>query len=180
MKLALLAVGYVVGLFAVAAIILTVRDWLIRRPPPSPEEQRAAEAAWNEQLLAPDWAAVERQLGRRTPAVLRELYADHALLLSTPFTVIGPPGGLDAEWHIDSFYPADGRASTFWVPAGAFCFATTVFGDPYYVELGQHGEDGPVSVHYHDGGDIVRIANTLAEFLTWPRRPERPHPAAEA
>jgi hypothetical protein len=181
MKLALLAVGYVVGLFAVAALSLTVREWLVRRPPPSPEEQQAAEAAWRARLLAPDWPAVERQLTRRAPQVLHRLYADHALLLSAPLTVTGPPDAIDNEWYIESFHPADG-SDHFWVPApaGAFCFATTGFGDPYYVELEPRGDDGPVFVHYHDGGDIVRIADTLAEFLAWPRRPDRPHRDAEA
>ncbi len=136
--------------------------------------QQAAAAAWRARLLAPDWPAVERQLGRRVPAVLHRLFADHALLLSAPLTVTGRPGASDTEWDIETFHPADGRADHFPVPAGAFCFATTGFGDPYYVELGPRGEDGPVAVHYHDGGDVVRIANTLTEFLSWPRRSDRP------
>lgn len=180
MKLALVAIGFLVGLVAVAGLILTVRDRLVRRPPPSPEERQAAEAAWQARMLAPDWPAVERQLARRAPAVLHRLYGDQALLLSAPLTVTGPPDAIDTEWHIESFHPADGRGDHFWVPAGAFCFATTGFGDPYYVECGPRAEDGPVSVHYHDGGDIVRIANNLAEFLSWPRRPDRPHLEPEA
>jgi len=180
MNTALVAVGYVVGLFAVAALILTVRDRLARRPAPSPAEQAADDAARRARLLTPDWPAVERQLGRRTPEVLRRLYTDQTLLLSAPLTITGPPDTSDTEWHIECFHPADGRGEHFWVPSGAFCFATTGFGDPYYIEAGPRGEDGPVSVHYHDGGDVVRIADTLAEFLTWPRRPDRPPLDADA
>jgi hypothetical protein len=179
MKFGIIAVGYVIGLFTVAALILTIRDWFVRRPPRSPEEQRAADAAWRARLLEPDWPAVERQLARRPPAVLRQLYADHALLLSAPL-VVTAPDAVDAEWPIECFHPADARGDHCPVPTGAFCFATTGFGDPYYVEFGARGEDGPVSVHYHDGGDIARIADTLAEFLSWPRRPDRPHLEADA
>ena len=175
MERGIIAFGYVIGLFAVAALILTIRDWFVRRPPRSPEEQRVADAAWRARLLEPDWPAVERQLARQPPAVLRRLYADHALLLSAPLIVAAP----DAEWPIECFHPADARGDHFSVPAGAFCFAASGFGDPYYVEFGARGEDGPVSVHYHDGGDIARIADTLAEFLSWPRRPDRAHLEAE-
>jgi hypothetical protein len=73
MELGIIAFGYVIGLFAVAALILTIRDWFARRPPRSPEEQRVADAAWRARLLEPDWPAVERQLARRPPVVLRRL-----------------------------------------------------------------------------------------------------------
>ena len=45
-----------------------------------------------------------------------------------------------------------------------------MFGDPYYVEFAAGRDDGPVSLRFHDGDDVERIADSLAEFLSWPRR----------
>ena len=69
---------------------------------------------------------------------------------------------------------------TFGIPPRAFCFAKTKFGDPYDVELGPRRDDGPVSVLYHDGGDIARVANSLRDFLAWPRRSALEHRDPEA
>jgi hypothetical protein len=179
----LLGVGGVVGLFVFGALILKIRDWLVAPRPLSDTEQRAAVAAWDARVLAPDWAAVERRLGQAAPAVLRDLYTDRDLLLSPPITVAAPTGAGGQEYHIATFQPADAEGTEsdhFGIPASAFCFATTKFGDPYYVEFRPRREDGPVSVLYHDGGDIVRVANSLREFLAWPRRPDVRHRDPEA
>src|SRR4029450_4722290 len=72
------------------------------------------------------------------------------------------------------FHPADGRGDHFEIPPRAFCFAKNIFGDPYYVNLGRKGEDRPVFVHYHDGGDLVWVVESLARFLSWPREPDFP------
>jgi hypothetical protein len=82
--------------------------------------------------------------------------------------------------HISSFQPADGRGDHFEIPPRAFCFAINNCGDPYYVHLGVNGEDGPVFVHHHDGGDLEWVAESLAQFLSWPRQAERPHPDADS
>ena len=135
---------------------------------------RPAEDALNDPLLTPDWPAFERALGRSVPPVVRSLYADHEFLLSAPLVVIGPPGSDAEEWDITTFEPADGRASDTTIPRYAVCFAVTCTGDPYDVELGATGDDGPVSVHYHDPDEIERVADSLAEFLSWPREPDSP------
>jgi hypothetical protein len=166
----LVGLGFLLGMVALAAGILLVRDRLFGPRDLSPAELEEAQIAWAARLLAPDWPAVEQQLGRPAPAVLRELYADHGLLQSTPFGVIGPATDGEADWDIHSFQPADGRGDYFEIPPGAFCFATTVFGDPYYVEFAAGRDDGPVSLRYHDGGDVALIADSLTEFLSWPRR----------
>ena len=166
----IVGLGFVIGMIALAAGILLVRDRLFGPRDLSPGELAEAEIAWKARLLAPDWPAVEQQLGRAAPEVLRQLYADHALLQSTPFVVSGPTTDGGAEWDIHSFQPADGQGDHFEIRPRAFCFATTVFGDPYYLELAADSDDGPVSRRYHDGGDIERIADSLTEFLSWPRR----------
>jgi hypothetical protein len=108
------------------------------------------------------------------PDVLLELYADPDLLETPPFVVVSPDG--NEEWDIDEFEPADAEAMDvdhFGIPETAFCFATSGFGDPYYVEFPSVGDDGPVYRLNHDGGDIDRVAGSLREFLNWPRRPGR-------
>ena len=166
----MIGLGFLIVILAFSAGILLVRDRVFGPRDRSPAALEEAQIAWEARLLAPDWPAVERQLGRPAPAVLRELYADHALLRGTPFIVSGSETDGEAAWHIHSFQPADGRGDHFEIPPGAFCFAMTEFGDPYYVELAAGSDDGPVSLGYHDGGDVERVADSLTEFLGWPRR----------
>ena len=179
MRFALFGIGYVMSLIALAAIILGVRDRLVRPRRLSAEEQQAAEAAWDARVLAPDWPAVEQRLGRQVPTVLRELYSDRELLMSAPLIVTGQLDGVESEWDIATFQPADAEATLVGqrgLPPIAFCFATTVFGDSYYLAIDRTGEDGPVYRNYHDGGDVVPVAESLREFLSWPRRPDRSIP----
>jgi hypothetical protein len=167
----LLAIGCVVGLFVVAALILTLRDRLLAPKPLSPEERRARAEAWRARLLSPDWGAVERYLARPVPTAVRELYADHALITREGLTLVGPSGSED--WDIACFRPADAQAlaeGDVGIPPGAFPFASNVFGDPYYVLAPRGADDGPVYVLYHDGGDVAFVAGSLRELLTWPRR----------
>ena len=92
-------------------------------------------------------------------------------------------GADDQEWHRATFEPADAEGTEsdhFGIPPRAFCFAKTKFGDSHYVEFGPRRDDVPVSVLYHDGGDIVRVANSLRDFLAWPRRSAPEHRDPEA
>jgi len=168
----ILAIGYVVALFAAAALILTVRDRLVAAKPLSPEEERARAEAWRARLLSPDWTAAERHFGRHVPAAVRELYADHGLITREGLTLVGPPGS-ENDWDLSWFLPADAEAfakGDFGIPPGALPFASTVFGDPYFVLAPREADDGPVYVLHHDGGDIAFVAGSLRELLTWPRR----------
>ena len=109
------------------------------------------------------------------PAVLRELYADQALVTSRDLVVFDPgrTGDGEAAWNINQFTPADEQAirpELESIPAGAFSFVTNEFGDPLYLQLGEVPDgDGPVLVHYHDGGDTEEVAPSLRTFLSWPR-----------
>jgi hypothetical protein len=143
---------------------------------PSREEQEAAAASYRARLASPQWEEVAAGLGRPIPTVLKELYADPSGLEGDVY-VFDPakPKDVGEAWYVNQFVPADYDAlqpALESIPPGAFNFAFNEFGDPYYVELGAGDDgDGPVSVHYHDGGDIVRVAPSLREFLRWPRQP---------
>lgn len=95
----------------------------------------------------PDWSAVERHVAGRASASLRSLYGNPALVLSRQL-----------------------------LPAGAWGFASDLSGDMYLVRLQSDGADCPVELWHHDGGDIERVAPSLAAFLAWPRVPTRGGP----
>lgn len=138
------------------------------------EQRHAEQAAYRERLLSPRWAEVEATLGHPVPAILRELYADHALVTSGDFLVVDPTReASEGVLNVNQFVPADAEALTpllVSIPPGAFSFATNEYGDPLYVQLGELPDgDGRVFVHYHDGDDTELVAPSLRALLSWPR-----------
>jgi hypothetical protein len=138
---------------------------------------RVERAAYRQRLLSPRWEEVESALGRRIPAILRELYADRALITSGDCLVLDPDRDRaeEAPLNVNEFVPADQEAITSTlvsVPPGAFPFATNEYRDPLYVQLGELPDgDGRVSVHYHDGDDTDVVAPSLRTLLSWSREP---------
>jgi hypothetical protein len=128
-------------------------------------------------LLTPQWPIVEAYLKRPVPEVLRSLYANKDLITSFDLLVTPPDAGDDrqAGWNVNEFVPADLESlvrTMETVPFGTFTFATNEYGDPYYVQVGAEQDgDGPVYVHYHDGGDTALVAPSLKTFLSWKREP---------
>ena len=136
-------------------------------PPPN------AGAEFRERLFRPKWATIEAALGRAVPGVLRDLYADPAALLRSHFYVTSPDGSRRV-W-LDLFLPLDEEALRPYgrmLPAGAVAFADDEHGDPYFFMPGPtpYG-DGPVYVlgSSEGGTSMDRVAESLAEMLTWPR-----------
>lgn len=167
----LLAVGYLLALVVAAGVILWARDRLTAPREPTTAELAARERTYRARLPAPNWSALESHLGEgAVPDALRELYQDRDLLLSTNLDVVDPrlSGGDEAVWSIDRFLPADREAlAEQWeeLPPGSFTFAECD-GDPYYLILGSAGSDGgPVYHLFHDSGETVTVAPTLAMFL---------------
>jgi hypothetical protein len=143
---------------------------------PTAAEAAAERAAYRARLESPRWKEVEDGLGRSVPTVLRELYA-RGDLIDGDFYVFPPdkPRKREHAWYINRFVPADRSAlqpELESIPPGSFSFAYNEYGDPYYVELSADPDgDGPVSVHYHDGGDVETVASSLRAVLSWPREP---------
>ena len=139
-------------------------------------DQRAKRDAAMRELMQPDWPAVEAEAGQAVPPTLHALYADAPLVTRLDFLVqnpaLLPPAG---EWSIDCFQAARPDAL---IPHGpdddlgvSFCFAISYRGDPYGVLL-TPAADGAVFRYGFDGSHR-QVAESLAEFLSWPRR-QRP------
>lgn len=128
---------------------------------------------YDRRLLNPDFRAVERRLGCSIPPEIRELYADTELMLKKDF-LIRPTGASETleEFDIACFVPVDVESVESWWPAEdrKFIIVHTAGGDPYFVELSLIQPDPlPVFVTYHDGGDTLKVSDSLAQFVQFCR-----------
>ena len=167
-----LAVLLCAGLFiALPIVILVLRDragavlWNRRNPP---EKLAAERRAYEARLVDPDWEFYERHLQRPAPAALRELFADHRLIVAQDIDcgegeVINTFNPLDESGLIDS------RP---WLGFDAVAIATTDFGDPIYLRPGATESDA-VYITYHDGGDTFLVAPDASAFVERLRHADR-------
>ncbi len=136
-------------------------------PPPS------STSPFHDRLFHPQWATIERALGRPVPGILRDLYGTPETLLRGHF-YLDQPGGARRVW-LDLFLPLDEEALHPYgkpLPAGAIAFADDEHGDPYFfVPDPSAFGDGPVFLLGLREGreDIEPVAESLAEFLRWHR-----------
>jgi hypothetical protein len=134
-------------------------------------------AEFQRRLQQPQFDDVERHYGRRLPEAFQRLHRDSQQVSRSDF-VLSPPGSKpeDRAWHVASFLPADAKTLTdSWSELGKdnLPFACDEVGDPYYVPLDQATNlDGPVWQFHHDGGDREHVADSLADFLSWPAHPD--------
>jgi len=184
---ALVLATYCILIIGTAFLFLKVRERLQSR-----REQRAYETLKREQpervygtpeywarFNQPDFAALESHLGRALPVQFRRLYSDSQMVLAKEFAVIPPESdGVHEDWPINCFFPADKQAiidmwpdeflNTSYVP-----FATDGCGGLYYLELEAGTEqDAPVCFYHYDGDIHTEAAESLGEFLSWPRKPD--------
>ena len=167
---ALMAIG--AALVVVAGI--AARRRIVARRLRLAAEEVAAQEGRRHKLLNPDWEGYERKSGRRSPAVLRRLYADADLVTAEDLVVTVPDRAESPlAWEIAAFEPvhADRRAQgSEDVPPSAFHFAANWYGDPYFVLLGERPDgDGRVYVRFREAEEPELVAQSLAEFLSWPR-----------
>jgi hypothetical protein len=135
-------------------------------PPPD------ASSPFRQRLLNPRWDAIEAALGRPVPGVLREIYGAPEALLRGHF-YLSRPDGQTRAW-LDLFLPMDEEALHPYgltLPAGAVAFADDEHGDPYfYIPDATEYGDGPVFRLERNQASTDRLADSLAEFLRWPRQ----------
>jgi hypothetical protein len=152
-----LATAFAIGLLFIVlpAVLLLLRDRVAtaRRRRSRPTEEQSRE----QRLLNPDWACVERCLGRPVPGALRDLYADAAFITRR-----------DMRWSdecaISSFEPLDAQAMAAakeWLGFAAVAIATTDLGDTVYLRCGASERD-TVYLTHHDGGDTAAFAESVA------------------
>ncbi len=150
-------------LFGLPFLILWLRDrvndarWRRHNPP---EKIAAERRAYEERILHPNWEFYERHLQRPAPQALRDLFADHPLIVSQGIDYseeecINAFGALDEQGLIES------RP---WLGFDAVAIATSDFGDPIYFRPGP-AESDTVYVTHHDGGDTEELAPDVAIFL---------------
>jgi hypothetical protein len=137
-------------------------DWRRRNPP---EKLAAERRAYEERLRNPDWDFYERHLQRSAPDALRQLFANHTLIVRQAIQcgddeVIGSFSPLDEHGLVDSCG---------WLGFDAVAIATNDFGDMIYLRPGATESDA-VYVTRHDGGDTEQLAPDVATFIQFLRR----------
>ncbi len=157
-----MALGYLALLLVLAVAFCWLNDrftaalWRWRNPP---EKLAADRRAFEQRLLRPDWEFYERHLQRPAPYALRELFADHKLLLANGCQY-------DDIHYISTFEPLDETTlvdAREWVGCDFVSFANSD-GDSIYLRPGPSEPDA-VFITYHDGGDTEQLAPDVSTFL---------------
>ncbi len=154
---ALVGAIYLVALFALAVVLLMLKDrlsmlaWRIRNPPAKIAAQRERS---EQRLRSPDWVFYEQHLQRPVPAVLRETFATE--------------DRLSGAYHFSDFYvtfaPIDGAAlGESWVLPGVVPFAESD-GDPIFLKPGASTPNA-VFIAFHDGGGSEELAPSVEAFV---------------
>jgi len=179
MKDAILAILFFLGLFVVLPIsILWLRDKIFYSSRKrTPEQIQARMDAYSERLVNPQQALVEAEMRAFLPQKLIAMYSDRELVLSQNLDIC-PPGKdpkKSSEW-IDNFLPLDWEGQKYTCDlellanAKGFCFAGDGCGNFYWVPVSETRQlDAPVFFACHDPWGNEKIADSLEEFLSWPR-----------
>ena len=131
-----------------------------RREREQPLETRDAERRALEQRIGqPDWACVERHLGRPPPQTLRDLYADYTLITrrDLPYST---------DFAISTFEPLDEQAmldTQAWLGFEAVAIAMSDSDDVIYLRPGA-GETDTIYLTHHDGGDTEVFAESVTKM----------------
>lgn len=147
------------------------------RERPTPEELQAARDTFRRRLLHPKPEEVEQDLGGRLPERLLTLYQDQQTLLSEELEVRRPNGaGEDSTEWIEAFLPLDLESQRLTIEVSehgrgkGFCFATDGTDSFYWVPASATRQpDAPVFFVRREPFGSEQIAESLDEFLSWPR-----------
>lgn len=161
-------VSYVLVLAGIAIVLLVARDnlhALWRRRPAARRAAIEARRRYEERLLSPDWARYEAHLQRPIPPAIRELYADHALIVSSGQL-------LRDNFYLSTFIPLDALSISDYEHFGIGAMPIAdINGDILYLRPGPTEPD-VLWLTYHDGGDTEQFALSLKDFLADLRRSE--------
>jgi hypothetical protein len=168
-----LAVAFVLFIL-VAGVRSAYRQF---RPRETPEQLQAARDAFRNRLVHPNPTEVEQGIGALLPQRLLGLYEDHDLLLSEQIEIRRPSANPkdSSEW-IEAFLPLDLESRKFSVDLSeqgwgkGFCFATDGAGNFYWTSVSDTRQaDAPIFFACHEPLGNEKVADSLAEFLSWPR-----------
>lgn len=161
-----------------AVLILWVRDWIRkRRRRESPPERKSTLKAWCLRMIHPKIDEVERYCGGKIPQRLIAMYSDHDLTFSDDFEIC-PPGKDPKKdaWWIGDFVPLTVQDQHLTCDLTEFgpgcCFAGDGMGNFYWVPVElERKSDAAVYFACHDPWGNQKVAESLDDFLSWPRVP---------
>jgi hypothetical protein len=179
---ALTLIGVLALLVALPISILWLRDKIFHSSRKRTTEQAQARLqAYRDRLLHPQQTQVEAEMRALLPGRLFALYADKELVLTEEFDIY-PPGKdpkKSSIW-IEDFLPLDCEGQLYTCDlellanAKGFCFARDGCGNFYWVPLSDTRQpDSPVFFACHDPWGNEKLADSLEEFLSWPRIPRK-------
>lgn len=175
----ILTLLFILALFLLLPVsILLLRDRMFRSARKRTAEQVQAESqAYRERLLHPQQAQLETEAGLFLPQRLITMYAETELILSEGLSIC-PPGKDPKkirEW-IGNFLPLDMEGQKYTcdlellAKAKGFCFAADGRGNFYWVPISDARQlDAPVFFACHDPWGNTKVADSLEDFLSWPR-----------
>jgi hypothetical protein len=160
-------------------ILLRIRDWFRGRRRGSDERIPAHMVAYRESLLRTDPVAVEEELGGLLSKRLTLMYEDHQAILSRNIELRPPHlGPKQRGRRIERFLPLDPESQEGTCDlqeAGwgqGFCFAVDGAGNFYWQPVTKERHlDAPVFFACHDPWGNEKVADSLEDFLSWPRVP---------
>jgi hypothetical protein len=177
-KLLLYVFGPLVFASALLVIARGIHQIIARfRSRLTPAQINAASQAYRDRLLHPQQAQVEAELGALLPERLMAIYADKELVLNEGFDIC-PPGKdpKKSSLWIEDFLPLDWEGQQYTCDlellanAKGFCFARDGCGNFYWVPVSDIRQpDSPVFFACHDPWGNEKLADSLEEFLSWPR-----------
>lgn len=160
-----------------AVLILVLRDkvrGVTSRK--SDAESQQHRVVWRERMMRPEIEKVEELCGGKLPQRLISMYSHHRdSLLSHNFEVCAP--GKDPKensWWIGDFQPLTVQDQNLTCDLTEFgkgcCFAGDGMGNFYWVPVdNEPRKDTPVYFACHDPWGNETVAESLEEFLSWPR-----------
>jgi hypothetical protein len=164
--------------FVLFVIVMAIRRSLNRDGVPrSKEELIAAREAFRVRLQHPNAVQVEQGMAAFLPQRLLTLYEEHQTLLNEQIEIRRPGASAEdpAEW-IEAFLPLDLESQKYAcdLPSRGlgkgFCFATEGTSNFYWVPLCDTRQtDAPVFFVSGDPRANEKVAESLDEFLSWPR-----------
>lgn len=160
--------------FVLFVIVMVIRRSLNReRIPRSKEQLLAAREDFRARLQHPKAAEVEQGMSAFLPQRLLVLYNDRYTILSEQIEIRRPESAPEpaTEW-IEAFLPLDLESQRYTcdLPSQGFCFATDGAGNFYWVPLSDARKpDAPVYFVCRDPHGNETVADSLDEFLSWPR-----------
>jgi len=161
-----------------AVLILWLRDkiggWIRRE---SHEEREQRRETWRQRMLHPEVEAVEEYFRGKIPERLIAMYSDHGLVFKDDLELC-PPGKdpkKDSSWWIADFVPLtvedqEGTCDLSRFARKGCCFAGDGVGNFYWVPVhAERKKDARVYFACHDPWGNEKVADSLDEFLSWPR-----------